>query len=219
MKTLSVQNLNYSAGAFSLSNISFELSAKSYTCVVGETGSGKTVLLELLAGIRRAETGSISFLGKDITSSPPEKRKIGFAYQDSLLFPFLTVEENILLGAKIRGMEKDKEVLRRYARLLHRMGIEHLSSRKPWFLSGGERQRVSLARALLLQPKLLLLDEPLSALDASCRKDMRQLLKDVHTQEECCIIHVTHDIAEVETLSTDCFIMKKGILARRITSL
>jgi len=212
---LSIQNLQYSAGNFSLGPINLELSPTGYLCVIGPTGSGKTVFLELLAGLRRAKEGRIFFKGQDISSLAAEKRGFGFAYQDSLLYPFLNVEQNILFAARLQGRLKEASVHTRKKLLMERMGLSSLGKRFPQHLSGGEKQRVSLARALLLRPALLLLDEPLSALDSDKRLEMRRLLKEIHATEQCAIIHVSHDLQEVKELADQVYRMEAGSLQKR----
>lgn len=147
---------------------------------------------------------------KDITKLPPEKRRLGFAYQDNPLYPFLSVRENILFGARARKLESDQQTLRYMEQLIETMDLTHLLERPPHFLSGGERQRVSLARALLTRPALLLLDEPLSALDPQTRLSIQSLLKDIHCKEKIGIIHVTHDFTEAMHLGTQIILIKNG---------
>ncbi len=211
MKTLlAVSDLHYSLSQFHLHIADLKLEQGDYFVIVGKTGSGKTVLLECLAGLKKIGRGKIFLEKKDITNKPPETRQIGFAYQDSLLFPFLTVEKNILFSAKARGLERENEIMKRMKEIVNRMGIAYLLTRYPQNLSGGERQRVSLARAILLKPQLLLLDEPLSALDANTRTEMSQLLKELHLNDEMTIIHVTHDISEALQLGTKMAVLQEG---------
>ena len=207
---LEVSNLAVKAGKFSLRNISFSLTVMDYIIVLGPTGSGKTMLLECLAGLRHLHSGEIALKGKNITHLPPEQRNLGFAYQDSLLYPFLTVKDNILFGAKARGIAGETKTLKRMHKLVEIMGISHLTERYPKYLSGGERQRVSLARAILTQPSLLLLDEPLSALDPGTRQAMQNLLLEIHTTEHLGIIHVTHDFSEAMQMGTKIIVLNKG---------
>lgn len=207
-----VEGLRFRTGAFRLEVDRLLVDSSAYLCVVGPTGSGKTVLLELLAGLRRPERGSIRFGGIDLGRLPSEERGIGFAYQDALLHPCLDVRGNILFSAKVRGTHRRSDVAARCKELAARMGISHLLDRYPNHLSGGERQRVSLARALLPRPRLLLLDEPLSALDADHRREARALLAEIHRREGCCVIHVTHDREEVDDLAEAVATMRDGVL-------
>jgi molybdate transport system ATP-binding protein len=212
---LEVSNLCVAAGKFKLQNIRFEMDREDYLIILGPTGCGKTMLLETLAGLHKPISGQLRLEDRDISLMPPESRGIGFAYQDSLLYPFLTVRENILFGSKAQKMDKDSRTLRRLDRLTETMGITHLLQRSPRFLSGGEKQRVSLARAILTQPSLLLLDEPLSALDPPKRYAMRELLKEIHRLEGLGIIHVTHDYNEARQLGSKVLIMNAGEIVQQ----
>ncbi len=207
---LQVNKLNVRAGKFALRDISFTVNKLDYLIILGPTGCGKTMLLETIAGLRRPIAGEIRLLGEDITAQYPEKRGLGFAYQDSLLYPFLTVRENILFGAKARKKDKDPQTIKRLNNLAEAMQISHLLARYPHSLSGGEKQRVSLARAILINPPILLLDEPLSALDPQTRHAMRELLQRIHLQERIGIIHVTHDFNEALQLGTHLLVMNQG---------
>lgn len=207
---LEVKNLELKAGSFLLKNISFTIDRGEYIMILGPTGSGKTILLESIAGLRTLHKGDIYFQGSRVTDFPPERRHLGFAYQDSLLYPFLTVKENILFGARARGIAAEDKVLKRMDKLIEVMGIGHILERYPKYLSGGERQRVSLARAILTKPPLLLLDEPLSALDPSTRQAMQSLLREIHAIEAMGIIHVTHDFSEAMQLGTRVIVLNNG---------
>ena len=205
---LQVDSINVGFEKFALQNIDFSLQENDYLVVMGPTGCGKTLLLESIAGLTKINKGKILIKDNDVTNTPVEKRNIGFAYQDSLLFPFMTVQENILFAAKAR--KRDKKILDRMKDLSEKMKISHLLDRKPKRLSGGEKQRVSLARALLMKPELLLLDEPLSALDPKTRFDLYELLQLIHQQEDVTIIHVTHDFTEAIALANKVMILNKG---------
>ncbi len=207
---LEVNNLRVTVGKFSLQDITFSMSPADYVMIIGPTGCGKTMLLESLAGLRPLTGGSVFLSGREITHLPPEQRFLGFAYQDSLLYPFLSVKENILFGARARGVSGGPDLDRRMKQLVESMGITHLLERQPRYLSGGEKQRVSLARAILTRPPLLLLDEPLSALDPQTRHSMQDLLRGIHISEELGMIHVTHDFSEALQLGTRVIILQNG---------
>ncbi|ADY56789.1 Sulfate-transporting ATPase [Syntrophobotulus glycolicus DSM 8271] len=205
-----VSNLNVQAGGFKLQDITFSLESKDYLVILGPTGCGKTIMLETLAGLRKAKSGKVFLQGEEISAWPPEMRGFGFAYQDSLLYPFLTVKENILFAAKARRKHKEHGTLKRVSMLAEAMGITHLLDCFPLTLSGGEKQRVSLARAILVCPPVLLLDEPLSALDPQKRDALRSLLQDIHKNEGMGIIHVTHDFKDAMYLADQVLVMNQG---------
>ncbi len=197
---LRVENISVKAGDFSLKNISLSIERGTYFVLLGPTGTGKTLLLETIAGIKRPERGRIYLKGVDITRMEPEKRGIGFLYQDCLLFPHMTVYENIAFGLKSR---RCAEVLirKRVEEVASLLGICHLLQRDPRGLSGGEEQRVALARALAPEPELILLDEPLSALDPETKKVLKGELRDLHEKLKNTVIHVTHDFEEALNLA------------------
>jgi ABC-type sugar transport system ATPase subunit len=209
---LRLQRLICRTDRFCFGELDLEVAAGEYLMVTGMTGSGKTTLLELVAGLRQPTGGSIVCDGIEITAWPPEKRVLGFAYQDSLLFPFLSVRDNILFGAKIRGRAKEAELQRRAVELAELMGIDRLLDCDPGRLSGGEKQRVSLARALLLKPPLLLLDEPFAALDGGTKRNLRELLRKLHQIEQMTVLHVSHDSDDWRQLGTGMVRLERGKL-------
>ena len=205
---LSVNGLSAQAGSFALGPVSLDIPPDRVLVVLGPSGAGKTMLLETIAGLRPQETGQISLAGTDITSLPPERRRIGLVFQDAALFPHLSVKDNVQFGPRAnRAASQDRS-----RELLSQLGIEHLADRSPRSLSGGERQRVALARALAIQPGLLLLDEPLSALDQPTREDMRTLLGQLLTELEIPAAHVTHDRDEALSIGDDLAIIVGGQL-------
>lgn len=214
---LQLSQLTCRTGHFCLDGLDLEVPAGEYLMITGPTGSGKTMLLELIAGLRKPTTGRIFLNGAEITAWLPERRALGFAYQDSLLYPFLTVRDNILFGAQMSGRLKETGLRERGDYLAEVMEIGHLRDRYPRWLSGGEKQRVSLARALLLQPPLLLLDEPLSALDGRTRQTIRELLRQLHEREKMTVLHVTHDPEDLDRLGTGAVELERGRLRKRCT--
>ncbi|MGO8683609.1 MAG: ABC transporter ATP-binding protein [Thermoleophilia bacterium] len=177
------------AGSFELGPIDLDVERGRVLAVLGPSGAGKTMLLETIAGFRKAAAGRIWLDGRELGELRPEERAIGFGFQDAALFPHLTVRKNVGFALRARG-ERSYE---RVDALLARFEITHLAERSPRSLSGGERQRVALARALAAQPEVLLLDEPLSALDRPARDDLRRLLQELLSGLGIPAIHVTHD--------------------------
>lgn len=169
---IKINDLSVSLGLFRLHNINLIIEEGSFFVLMGPTGAGKTVLLEAIAGLVPIRSGSIFIGDRDVTKLPPEKHGVSIMYQDHSLFPHLNVIENIRYGLRYHRVDKS-ESDRRVSELVDQLGLSHLLNRLPLNLSGGELQRVSLARALAVNPRILLLDEPLSALDPNFRYELR----------------------------------------------
>jgi len=204
-----VEDLNISLPGFNLSNINLSIGENEFFILMGPTGAGKTVLLEAIAGLVPIKSGKILIGEKDITRLPPEKRGISIIYQDYALFPHLTVLENVTYGLHFHRIDK-AQAEKRLNRLLEVVNLSHLKERLPVNLSGGEKQRVSLARALMVEPRVLLLDEPLSALDPSFREEVRGALKRLHQSSSTTFLMVTHDFAEALSLAGRAAVINKG---------
>ena len=194
---------------FSLENINLNIKKGEYFVILGPTGSGKTLLLELIAGFYLPEAGFIKINGEDVTRLPPEERGLGFVYQDYSLFPHLSVRKNIEFGLKVKRMGKE-EMSRQSDKMMDLLGISHLEDRYPRTLSGGEQQKTAIARALIMKPSILLLDEPLSALDARTKAVLQEELRDIHRSSDITIIHVTHDQTEAMMLAEKIGVMMNG---------
>ncbi|MBI5788180.1 MAG: ABC transporter ATP-binding protein [Candidatus Schekmanbacteria bacterium] len=207
---LDICGLNLRLDDFNLRDINLKVRAGEYYIILGPTGSGKTVLLEALAGLRPIDSGQILFSGQDVTGLPPEERNIGMVYQDYALFPHLTVKENIAYGLKKRKMGESQWIEAQIGRLGEFLNIDHLMKRYPINLSGGEKQRVALARALAIKPQLLLLDEPLSALDRQSKRRIQGELRRIHKELEQTILHITHDMEEALSLGDKVAVMEGG---------
>ncbi|HHK66906.1 MAG TPA: ABC transporter ATP-binding protein [Candidatus Acetothermia bacterium] len=210
---LAVHGLGLKAGEFKLYGIDLSATGGEYLVLLGPTGAGKTVLLEAIAGLRRPTGGRILLDGRDITSTAPERRGIGFLYQDHALFPHLTVAENIAFGLRARRIPRD-EVRTRVKEIAHLLRIEGILPRRPGSLSGGEKQRVGLGRALAIAPRLLLLDEPLSALDPETREGLQGELLRVHRSLRTTTVHVTHDFEEAISLGDRMAVMDRGTIVQ-----
>ncbi len=191
-----------------LGPLTLEVPADRMLVILGPSGSGKTTLLNVIAGLHSSSSGRVHLAGQDITNLPPESRRIGMVFQDGALFPHLTVRENILFGPRAAR----RSDITTAEGLLGQLGITRLADRSPRTLSGGERQRVALARALAIKPRLLLLDEPLSALDQPTREEMRGQLRQLLAEQAVPAIHVTHDRDEALTLADDLAIIADGTI-------
>ncbi|HAS89478.1 MAG TPA: ABC transporter ATP-binding protein [Desulfovibrio sp.] len=211
---IKIENLTVELPKFTLQDINLHIAEGDFFTLLGPTGSGKSVLLETIAGLVPVADGSIKISGSDIAHLPPERRGLSIVYQDYALFPHLSVLENITFGAKYQGISEGSAV-RKAAELAGKLNISHLLPRTPRHLSGGERQRAAIARALLVDPKVLLLDEPLSALDPAFRQEVQDLLKDLHRETGITFVMVTHDFDEALYLSTNGAIIKNGKLVRK----
>jgi len=210
---LRLADISLKLGDFSLRNISFDVKRGEYVVLLGPTGTGKTVLLETIAGLYHPDSGNIYLKDLDVTRFPPETRHLGVVYQDYALFPHLTVYANIAFGLKLMG-NADRDMRDAVSEMAHFLDIDHLLNRRPRLLSGGERQRVALARALILKPYMLLLDEPLSALDRLTRDRLRRELKRIHSEIGLSILHITHDLSEAFFLADRLIIMKDGAVVQ-----
>ncbi len=206
MDYLKIKNLFSNNGDFALENINLDIQKNEYFVLLGQSGSGKTMLLETIAGLNEC-SGNIIFKGKDISLVATEKREIGFVYQDFALFPNLSVEENIRFSARYKKIE-DAENL--FADLIDFLKLDHLLGRDTQDLSGGEKQRVAIARAIFSRPKILLLDEPLSAIDPTFRNTIMKSLKDIHRRYDVITIHVTHNFREASYLADKIAIIIDG---------
>ncbi|MGH7933016.1 MAG: ABC transporter ATP-binding protein [Candidatus Binataceae bacterium] len=206
---LELHQVEVRAGSFRLGPLTLAVQTGEYLIVLGPTGAGKTVTLEAAAGLRHVSAGRILMDAREVTHAPPESRRIGFLYQDSLLFPHLTVRANLAYGAHRSPRAERAAAVERLARLLQ---VEPLLARMPRGLSGGERQRVALGRALASNPVLLLLDEPMAALDPNTRHALRQTLLELHRELGTTTIHVTHNFSEALALGDRVAILIGGKL-------
>lgn len=206
-----INNYSIQLGKFKLNQINLNIGAKEIFAVLGRTGSGKTVLLESVAGFYRKFSGKVMIQGIPVIDVPLEKRNIGFVYQDFGLFPHMTVFDNITYGLKIRKIDKgvQKERVDKMAEIL---SIGHILKQYPGTLSGGERQRTALARALILNPQLLLMDEPFSSLDPATKENMYNQINKIHDIFGCTILFVTHDFNEAQRMANRIGIMVNGEL-------
>ncbi|MDD1729020.1 MAG: ATP-binding cassette domain-containing protein [Methanospirillum sp.] len=210
---LFVDNVSLTLGDFHLNSLSLHLESPEYWVIIGPSGAGKTILLETIAGIHRPDKGRIYFEGNDITHYQPKDRHIAMMYQDLMLFPHMTVRENILFSMKIRKTDDD-DIKEKVSDLVNILGISNLIDRNPDTLSGGEAQRVALTRALIQKPRLLLLDEPLSALDSMTRERLRQEIRKIHQHLKIPIIHITHHFEDVYALAEKVAIMQDGMIVQ-----
>ena len=198
-------------GSFRLNDVSLRIGKGDYYFIVGPSGAGKTVILEAIAGLHRPDRGRVLLRGEEITAFPPERRKVALVYQDYSLFPNMRVIENVSYGLWARGMRK-KEARAEVAPLLERFGIAHLADRYPGTLSGGEQQRVALARAVAVKPDILLLDEPLSALDPVTQEKFIDDLRRLHREDGLTIVQVSHSRREAHLLATRVAVIIDGSL-------
>lgn len=210
---IQLENVSIRAGDFSLNEISFQVPKGDYAVLMGRTGRGKTTILESICGLRRVSSGKILIDGADVTDWLPGDRQIGYVPQDLALFPTLTVAQHLAFALRLRKRSKF-EIEGRISELAQVLGITSLLDRSVDALSGGESQRVALGRALSFRPSVLLLDEPLSALDESTRAEMHDLLKRVKQTTGVTTLHVTHSNEEAEALADHRFELNDGVLSQ-----
>ncbi len=197
---IAVENLAVRQGAFALSGIAFAIQAGAYAVLMGRTGCGKTTLLEALAGLRAIEAGRIRLADRDVTQLPPAARNVGYVPQDAAVFRTMTVRENLAFALTVRKASP-KQIEHRVAELAEWLGLTGLLDRRAVGLSGGEAQRVALGRALAFEPGVLLLDEPLSAIDDETREQLVALLETVKRSGRVTVLHVTHSQSEAARLA------------------
>ncbi|MBN1142615.1 MAG: ABC transporter ATP-binding protein [Deltaproteobacteria bacterium] len=210
---IEIRNLSGTVGEFCLQNINLSVRDGEYLVLLGPTGAGKTVLIEYLVGIYRQQEGAILVDGEDVTPLYTEERHIAYVPQDYALFPNLNVSRNIAYGLEARRFPR-AEISRITEQMLESLGIGHLRHRMPLNLSGGEKQRVALGRALATRPRLVLLDEPLSALDENLRTQMSRELRDLQQSNRATFVHVCHNFEEASAVADRIAIMDNGCLVQ-----
>jgi sulfate transport system ATP-binding protein len=205
-----VRNVNKKFGDFTaLDNVSVDIEDGELTALLGPSGGGKSTLLRIIAGLETPDSGTVEIDGVDLTQLPPQRRNIGFVFQHYAAFKHLTVRRNIAFGLEIRKRPK-AEIRSRVQELLELVHLEQFGERYPSQLSGGQRQRMALARALAVQPQVLLLDEPFGALDAQVRKELRTWLRRLHDEVHVTTVFVTHDQEEAMDVADRIFVMAGG---------
>lgn len=211
MDMIEISDISKSLGNFELECINLRIEKGEYFCILGPTGSGKTILLETIAGINEPDIGSILIDNYDVSSLLPKDRNISMVYQDFMLFPNMDIRANIGFGLGYNGSKLARsELNKKVEETAGMLGIAHLLDRHPSTLSGGEKQRAAIARAMIAEPNLLLLDEPLSALDAGTKDRLRQELRRIHQLKGTTTIHVTHSFEEAFNLADRIAIMHEG---------
>ena len=211
MEYLEINNLKKKYDDFSL-DVNFSVKEGEFVCLIGPSGSGKSTVLSILTGLEEADDGMIVLDGEDITGKSTQERNIGLVFQDYALFSNMNVEKNIQYGMDKKHKSK-KEIKEQTELLLEYVDLKGYEKRKVTSLSGGEAQRVALARAIASEPKILLLDEPLSALDAPLRKRLRTVIRTIHDRTGITVIYVTHDREEAFAISDRIIVMKDGLIA------
>ena len=202
-------NLNIKQGDFLLTDVNFEINKGDYVVLMGKTGCGKTTVMESICGLRQIKSGEIWLGEHNISADMPAKREIGYVPQDGVLFKHMTVAQNIGFALKIRKWDKHK-IKERVNELAQVFGIDYLLEREAHDLSGGEKQRVALARALSFYPKVICLDEPLSALDEHTKDEMFNLLSSLKQNFDVTVLHVTHSKTEAIKLADKVLKFKDG---------
>jgi ABC-type sugar transport system ATPase subunit len=197
---IEIRGLEFAIGSFSMKGLHLSVKRDEYCVLSGPNGAGKTLLIKLICGLHRPAAGSISIDGEPVHDVPPWERSIGYVPQDGVLFPNRDVRGNIAFGLEVRGVEQ-AERDRRVTEQAERMGIAHLLDRRPEGLSGGERQKVCIARALVYGPSVLLLDEPVSAIDESARDEICGLLRSLRDDKPITVLHVSHNRHETELVA------------------
>jgi sulfate transport system ATP-binding protein len=208
--SIEISNVNKRFGDFvALQDVNVSLPTGQLTALLGPSGGGKSTLLRIIAGLEKADTGTVSIEGVDATRMSPQKRNVGFVFQHYAVFKHMTVAKNVAFGLEIRRKPK-QEVRARVDELLKLVHLSQFADRLPSQLSGGQRQRMALARALAVQPKVLLLDEPFGALDAKVRKELRDWLRRLHDEVPVTTVFVTHDQEEAMEVADEIVVINEG---------
>jgi spermidine/putrescine transport system ATP-binding protein/putrescine transport system ATP-binding protein len=215
---VSIRNVTkkFAGGVTAVDDVSFDIAQNEFFALLGPSGCGKTTLLRMISGLETPTSGQIVIGGEDMALTPPNKRPTNMVFQSYAVFPHMTVEQNVAYGLKVTGVPAD-ETRRRVAEGLEMVKLSHLAARKPDQMSGGQRQRVALARALVKRPKVLLLDEPLSALDAKLRDEMRLELTRLQENVGITFIIVTHDQDEALSMASRIAVMDRGAVQQIAT--
>jgi putative spermidine/putrescine transport system ATP-binding protein len=207
---ISIRNVTKTYGSFAaLDNVGLEIASGEFITLLGPSGSGKTTLLMVLAGFIRPDSGEVRFGDRDVSLVPPHKRDVGMVFQNYALFPHMTVAGNVGYPLRLRGVGKE-EIANRVQRVLDLVQLGDLGTRAVDQLSGGQRQRVALARAIVFEPRILLMDEPLSALDKKLREEMQIEVRHLHQRLGMTTVYVTHDQREALTMSDRVAVIDKG---------
>lgn len=207
---VSLRSVTKTFGDFTaVKDLELDVEPGEFVSMLGPSGSGKTTVLRMIAGFEETTSGQILLGGQDVTETPPFKRAVNTVFQDYALFPHMTIAKNVGYGLKVRG-ERSSETASRMKTALEQVRLDHVADRLPHQLSGGQRQRIALARALILRPQVLLLDEPLGALDKQLREQMQIELKQIQREVGITFIFVTHDQEEALTLSDRVAVFNNG---------
>jgi sulfate/thiosulfate transport system ATP-binding protein len=208
--SITIRGVSRRFGDFeALDDVSVEIPSGSLTALLGPSGSGKSTLLRVIAGLERPDAGTVEIDGRDATGQPPQRRGVGFVFQHYAAFKHMTVRENIAFGLKVQRRPR-AEIRRRVDELMDLVQLPGLADRYPAQLSGGQRQRMALARALAVEPQVLLLDEPFGALDARVRKELRAWLRRLHDEVHVTTVFVTHDQEEAMEVADRIVVMNHG---------
>jgi sulfate/thiosulfate transport system ATP-binding protein len=209
---IEVKNINKTFGETPvLRDVSVDVASGSLTALLGPSGGGKSTLLRVIAGLERPDSGTVKISGSDATRLPPQRRNVGFVFQHYAAFKHMTVFGNVAFGLRIRKRPK-AEIRRRVQELLELVHLEQFAGRYPAQLSGGQRQRMALARALAVEPEVLLLDEPFGALDAQVRKELRAWLRRLHDEVHVTTVFVTHDQEEAIEVADTIVVLAGGVV-------
>ena len=210
--SISLRNISKRFGAFvALHDVSVDIPGGTLTALLGPSGGGKSTLLRIIAGLEMPDAGTIEIFGVDATRLPPQRRNVGFVFQHYAAFKHMTVARNVAFGLEIRRRPR-AEVRQRVQELLELVHLEQFANRFPAELSGGQRQRMALARALAVEPRVLLLDEPFGALDAQVRKELRGWLRRLHDEVHVTTVFVTHDQEEAMEVADEIVVINQGVI-------